>query len=94
MAEEVLFKAEQSRSRSEIAQYLRTVADKLEGDGELSLSTGGESVELSVPERPTFEIKAEREVEGNETELSVEFELEWDEGQEGSESGGGDLTIE
>lgn len=94
MTEEVLFKAEQTRTRSEIAQYLRTVADKLDGDGELSLSAGSESVDLSVPERPTFEIKAEREVEGTETELSVEFELEWDDGQAGSEGSGGELTVE
>lgn len=94
MTEEVLFKAEQTRTRSEISQYLRTVADKLDGDGELSLSAGSESVDLSVPERPTFEIKAEREVEGSETELSVEFELEWNEGQEGGDGPDGELTVE
>lgn len=94
MTEEVLFKTEQSRSRGEIAQYLRTVADKLDGDGRLSLSAGEESVEMDVPERPTFEIKAEREQESDGTELSVEFELEWDEGQEGDDGAGGELTIE
>lgn len=94
MTEEVLFKTEQSRSRGEIAQYLRTVADKLDEDGKLSLSAGEESVEMEVPERPTFEIKAEREEESDGTELSVEFELEWDEGQEGEGGSGGELTIE
>ncbi|MCH7661100.1 MAG: amphi-Trp domain-containing protein [Euryarchaeota archaeon] len=94
MTEEVLFKTEQSRSRGEIAQYLRTVADKLDEDGKLSLSAGEESVEMEVPERPTFEIKAEREEESDGTELSVEFELEWDEEQEGNGRSGGELTIE
>jgi amphi-Trp domain-containing protein len=94
MTEEVLFKTEQSRTRGEIAEYLRTVADKLDEDGKLSLSAGDESVEMAVPERPTFEIKAEREEESNGTELSVEFELEWDEGQEGDGGGEGELSIE
>ena len=92
MPEEVLFKTEQSMDRAEIAEYLRAVAEKLDGDGTLSLSAGSESVEMEVPERPEFEIKAERETNGS-TELSVEFELEWKEGQEGKGSGG-DLTIE
>jgi len=92
MPEEVLFETEQSMDRAEIAAYFRTVAEKLDGDGTLSLSSGDESVEMAVPERPEFEIKAERETNGS-TELSVEFELEWKEGQEG-EGGGGELSIE
>ncbi len=93
MPEEVLFETEQSHSREEIATYLRSVADRLDGDGELTLSAGGDSVDLMVPERPTFEVKAERETNGGPPELSVEFELEWTEGQEG-EGGGGELSIE
>ena len=96
MPEEVLFKSEQSMSREEVAQYLRTVADKLDGDGSLSLSAGDQSVTMDVPARPEFEVKAERETSrsGGPAELSVEFELEWDEGAEsGGESDTG-LSIE
>ena len=94
MPEEVLFESESRRSRAEIASYLRTVADRLDGDGELSLSAGGEPLALSVPESLAFEVKAEREGTAPNTELSVEFELEWDEagGAGGEESG--DLVIE
>lgn len=94
MAEEVLFETEQSMNRAEIASYLRQIADRLDADGSLTLNAGGDSVTLEVPASPTFEVKAERETEGRETELSVEFELEWDEGQpmEGTEGSG--LTIE
>lgn len=92
MPEEVLFKTERSHPREEIATYLRSVADKLDGDGGLTLSAGDESVDLAVPDRPTFEVKAERETNGS-TELSVEFELEWTEGED-AEGGGGDLSIE
>ena len=95
MPEEVLFKFEQSMDRSEIANYLRTVADNLEAGEAISLEAGGDSVTMDPPARPTFEIKAERETSssGGTPELSVEFELEWDEGAEGADGGDGGLTI-
>lgn len=95
MPEEVLFKSESSQNRSEIAAYLRTVADKLDAGESVKLSAGDQSVTLDVPPTPTFEVKAERETSssGGPAELSVEFELEWDEGADGeSESSG--LSIE
>jgi len=94
MPEEVLFETEQGMDRAEIASYLRAVADKLDGDGTLSLSAGSQDVTLDIPTRPTFEVKAERETNGGPDELSVEFELEWDEGQDDGEGDGGSLTIE
>lgn len=94
MPEEVLFESESDRSRAEIAAYLRTVADKLDGGEAITLTAGAESVTLRPPERPTFEVKAERETStSGPDELSVEFELEWDEGAEG-EAGGADGTLE
>lgn len=89
MPEEVLFKSESDQSRTEIASYLRTVAENLESGSEISLTSGGESVTLDPPDRPTFEVKAEREGPTDQPgELSIEFELEWDEnGSEGGESG-------
>ena len=88
--EEVLFKTEKRQSRADIASMLRTVADRLDEGGDLTLSAGDESVTLDVPSQPTFEIKAERETEGSETELSVEFEIEWD---ENGDSTDGDIEI-
>ncbi|MCU4924735.1 amphi-Trp domain-containing protein [Halobacteria archaeon AArc-dxtr1] len=95
MPEEILFKFERGMDRQEIAAYLRTVADTLEESNELTLEAGSDSVTLTPPARPTFEIKAERETSssGGPDELSVEFELEWDDGEEGSEEQG-DLRIE
>ncbi len=87
--EEVLFKTEERHSRATVADYLRRIADNLEAGEPITLSTGEESITLDVPENPTFEVKAEREVEGDETELSVEFELEWDEN--GDERGSLDI---
>jgi len=93
--EEVLFESEARTDRAEIADYLRTVADNLESGASITLGAGGESVTLSPPARPEFEVKAEREgpAEGA-GELSVEFELEWDEDGGDDGGSGGQLSIE
>jgi amphi-Trp domain-containing protein len=61
MPEEVLFETEQSQSRSEIADALQRVADKLRAGEPITFSAGDQSVTLDPPERPTFEVKVERE---------------------------------
>jgi amphi-Trp domain-containing protein len=95
MPEKVLFKSESDQSRADIASYLRTVAEKLESGGDVTLQSGGESVTLDPPARPTFEVKAEREGPTDRPgELSIEFELEWDEDADGGERGDGTLEIE
>ena len=92
MPEDVLFETEQSQSRSEIATYLRSVADSLEAGGPLTLAAGDQSVELDPTDPSTFEVKAEREGPADSLgELSVEFEIEWD---EGGDDGTGELRIE
>ena len=95
MPEEVLFKSESAQSRDEIASYLRSVAEKLEQGDSITLKTGAESVTMDPPERPTFEVKAEREGPADGPgELSIEFELEWDENSESAKGGTGNLEIE
>jgi amphi-Trp domain-containing protein len=90
MPEKVLFESESPRSREEVAAYLRRIADTLEAGDELSLSAGDQSVTMDPPSRPTFEVKAEREGPADAAgELSVEFELEWDEDADE----GGELEI-
>ena len=94
MPEEVLFETETNRSRADIASYLRTFADKLDAGGPITLTAGEQSVTMEPPERPTFEVKAEREGPTDALgELSVEFEIEWDEGGDGAD-GDGELSIE
>jgi amphi-Trp domain-containing protein len=94
MPEEVLFESESRRSREEIAEYLRTVVDSLESGKGITFARGEESVTMEPPARPTFEVKVEREGPADGPgELSVEFELEWDE-DGGSGDADGDLTIE
>jgi amphi-Trp domain-containing protein len=80
MPEEILFKSESERSRADIASYLRSVAEKLERGDTITLRAGSESVTIEPSAQPTFEIKAEREGPADGPgELSLEFELEWDE---------------
>jgi hypothetical protein len=87
--EEVLFETESAHPRGKIADYLEQVAENLR-HGEVTLVSGDEEVTVKPPDRPVFEVKVEREEEGNEEEMSVEFEIEWDVG------GGGDggLSVE
>lgn len=92
MPEEVLFEIERQQSRDDIAEYLRSVAEKLETGEEITLRSATDSVTLEIPHRPTFEVKAEREGTPPNTELSVEFEIEWNENEESKERDS--LTIE
>ena len=95
MPEEVLFKSESGQTREEIASYLRSVAEKLDQGEAITLKSGSESVTMEPPVRPTFEVKAEREgpTDGP-GELSIEFELEWDENVNEGNGGNGQLEIE
>lgn len=91
MPEEVLFKSEQSQNRAEIAAYLRRVADALDAGEAITLTAGDQSVTMEPPARPTFEVKVEREGPTNASgELSIEFEIEWDENEDES----GELSIQ
>lgn len=92
MTEEVLFEREEGLPRAEIATYLRTVADRLDAGETITFTGGEQSIELKVPARPVFEVKVERESAsgGQPDELSIEFELEWNEGS----GEGGELSIE
>lgn len=91
--EELLFATEQRQTRDEIAASLRTVADKLASGEPITLSSGTDSITLEVPPDAEFEVKAERETEDGDPELSVEFEIEWREGAS-AEDGHGGLSIE
>jgi amphi-Trp domain-containing protein len=91
MPEETIFATESVESRESIAASLRAVADKLEAGEPVTLAAGDESVSLSVPQQATFEVQVERETGGGAEERSVEFEIEWDVGADGTETS---LSIE
>ena len=89
MPEEVLFETESVQNRGDIAAYLRQVADSLDAGDEITLTAGDQSITMAPPSSLTFEVKAEREGPAGEPgELSLEFELEWDEDGGGGGDGG------
>jgi amphi-Trp domain-containing protein len=92
MPEETLFEFERDMNATDVAQYLRTVADHLDSGDEFTLESGTESVTLTPPGRVEFEIEVERETSksGDAAEIEIEFELEWNEDATST----GDLTIE
>lgn len=96
MPEEVLFQSEGSQSRTEIASYLRRVAEILETGDDLTLTAGEQSVTITPPDESTFEVKVEREGPADSPgELSIEFEIEWKEDGESTARGStGGLEIE
>jgi amphi-Trp domain-containing protein len=87
MTEETLFEVEKRASRSEVAAYLRTVADRLDEGGTLTLEAGDDAITVETPREVEFEVAVEREGPASgDGELSVELEFEWPEGGTGADS--------
>ena len=78
--ETVLFKSEEKKSSSEIADALRMIADKIDG-GTLTLKKGLDEIKLEFPPHMVFELKIEEE-SGKKHKKSFEIELEWVIGEE------------
>jgi amphi-Trp domain-containing protein len=96
MPETVLFESETKLSRADIATVLRDTADKLDAGDPVTLSVGDDSITLDPPATPTFEVKVERETKTGQDqgELSIEFELEWDERDSGADATDATLSVE
>ncbi len=77
-----MFRVSSRRRQEDIADSLRTLAEKLETGEDVTLSADGESTTVTVPDEPRFEIEVERETptSGGQTETSIEVEVEWKEG--------------
>lgn len=94
MPDDTMFEFEQDMSRADAATYLRTIADKLDEDGEVDFSTADQSTTVQVPEHVEFEIELDQESnDRGSSEVSLELEVEWYETREGSIAGPGSLEI-
>lgn len=82
----ILVDYEEKLSREQVATLLETIAAKIKEDGSFTLKLGQEEQQVQLPETVTLEV----ELEEKNGEYSLEFELEWREGEES----GGTLTIE
>ncbi|KPN29620.1 hypothetical protein SY89_00334 [Halolamina pelagica] len=80
MPEEQLFKTEQQRSRAEIADALVAAAEQIE-TGAVTLESGTDSREVTVPESSQFEVELERltDSETGEQRYELEYEVRWSE---------------
>jgi amphi-Trp domain-containing protein len=84
--ERVIMQSEEKRSSAEVAVFLRNLADQLEQQ-RIVLRHGSEELVLELPNEVTLEIKVEEELEASTTEKSFELELEWVEGEDGTDKG-------
>ncbi len=79
--EKILFKTEERRSASEIAAFLRQLADRVE-QGKVTLKSGANEIELPLPSTMSFEVKVEEEEKRGKIKRTIEVEIEWIPGQE------------
>ncbi|TVR00317.1 MAG: amphi-Trp domain-containing protein [Desulfovibrionales bacterium] len=84
--EEVLFKSEEPKSRTDVAAFLRQLADKIEA-GEVTLRQGDQEQQVQIPQNLILETKLERETKRDGEKLSLEVELEWRPGGGSAKSG-------
>jgi amphi-Trp domain-containing protein len=78
--ETVLFKSEEKKASSDIANTLRQIANKID-DGTMILKQGSEEITLEFPKNMVLELKIEEE-QGKRLKKSFEIELEWVIGEE------------
>ena len=77
----VILKSEEKKTRSEIVEFLQEIALKID-KGVVKLVQGEESVELTIPDSLTLEIKVEEKIKNNRPKkMQLEIELEWYEGK-------------
>lgn len=81
----VLVKHEERVSREQVAALLETIAKKLKEYGTITLKLGEQSQTVQLPESVVLEV----DLEEKNGKYSLEFELEWREGESS-----GTLTIE
>ncbi|TVQ42172.1 MAG: amphi-Trp domain-containing protein [Saprospirales bacterium] len=91
MGKEVrLFKTQERKTRAEVADFLRLLADKL-SDGEVLLKSGSEEISLNISPSVTLEIQVEDEDKKKGIQHSLEVEIKWYDGKEGVAASGIEL---
>lgn len=85
---------EAQRTRTEIASYLRDLADQLDGGGEVTLELGGSKVTLNPTDPVTMKLEGESDwTEGDvEAKQSIELELVWWRDAQTAEEGALDVS--
>jgi amphi-Trp domain-containing protein len=70
---------EAEQTRTEVATYLRQLADQLDDDGPVSLELGGKRVTLTPSDPITLKLEGESDWSDGDSEAkqSIELELVW-----------------
>lgn len=70
---------EEQKTRTEIASYLRGLADQLDGGGDVTLDLGGRQIVVVPTDPVTFKLEGESDWSeaDSEAKQSIEFELVW-----------------
>lgn len=70
---------EEQKTRTEIAAYLRDLAEQLDAGGDVALELGGKQVTMNPTDPVTFKLEGESDWSEGDTEAkqSIEFELVW-----------------
>jgi amphi-Trp domain-containing protein len=72
-----LFKSEERRSRSEVSEFLRQIAEKIAG-GQVLLRQGQEELTLEIPQNLVLEVQVEDEDKKTKgIQHSLEIEIKW-----------------
>ena len=78
-----LFKSEEKKSRAEVAQFLRQIAEKLE-TGQVILRRDQEEIALQLPQNLILEVQVEDEDKKRKgIQHSLELEIKWFDGEAG-----------
>ncbi len=77
---QVVFESEEPKALTDVAAFLRDLAEKLQA-GRLVLRRGGEEIVLTFPTQVVLEVKVEQKQKKGQTKHHLEIEIEWVEGQ-------------
>ncbi len=72
-----LFKTEERKSREEVSNFFRQLADKI-SNGKIVLAQGAEEITLQLPQNLILEVQVEDEDKRSKgTQHSLELEIKW-----------------
>jgi amphi-Trp domain-containing protein len=92
--DKTLLQSKDIKTATEMAAFLRTLADKIE-TGRLTFTAGGSSVDLVIPKRLGFRLHVKDDI-GRRTQRKVQIGFRWYHDQESGteiEEGVGGVTI-
>jgi amphi-Trp domain-containing protein len=75
----VLVKSDQRKKLSDVAVFLRELADKIES-GQVTLMQGGQDVQIELPQTVMLELEYYEKAKKHGVKKQLDIELEWTEG--------------